>query len=198
MLNRSGAVLKRSCCLLSMMLACWLLTASSGTLATENPAASLTTSMALDVDATLRGELPLADRLVVYKAERKLYLYRHNQLLRSYAVHLGLRPEGKKEFEGDFRTPEGSYALGNRNPNSAYFLSIQVNYPNAYDVAHANRNGLRPGGSIMIHGLPNNPRKSLDYYTRVDWTDGCIAVNNADMVEIWLMTMSGTPIDIKP
>ncbi len=145
-----------------------------------------------------QGELPMADRLLVHKAERRLYLFRRGQVLRSYAIHLGLQPQGKKEYEGDFRTPEGSYTLGIRNSNSQYFLAIQVTYPNANDEAHARHIGVRPGGSIMIHGLPNNPHKPLDYYYRSDWTDGCIAVSNSDMVEIWLMTVPGIPIDIEP
>jgi murein L,D-transpeptidase YafK len=145
-----------------------------------------------------RGDLPMADRLLVRKSERKLYLLRRGQVLRSYVVRLGLRPEGKKEFEGDFRTPEGRYSLGKRNSHSDYFLSIQVSYPNPDDIVRAHRQGVEPGGAIMIHGLPNSPRKPLDYYNRMDWTDGCIAVNNSDMVEIWLMTTPGTPIDIQP
>jgi murein L,D-transpeptidase YafK len=144
------------------------------------------------------AELPMADRLVVYKSLRKLYLYRGSELLREYSVHLGLRPEGAKEFEGDFRTPEGRYRLTRRNAQSEFFLSIQVDYPNQSDIAHARRQRKEPGGAIMIHGLPNMPRKPLDYYRRVDWTDGCIAVSNSDMVEIWLMTRPGLPIDILP
>jgi murein L,D-transpeptidase YafK len=144
------------------------------------------------------AELPMADRLVVQKSERKLYLYRQGQVLREYPVRLGLRPEGAKQFEGDFRTPEGRYQLARRNPQSEYFLSIEVDYPNAQDIAHARRKHSQPGGAIMIHGMPNVPRKPLDYYQRIDWTDGCIAVNNADMVEIWLMTRAGIPIDIRP
>jgi len=142
--------------------------------------------------------LPMADRVVVQKAERKLQLLRNGEVLRTYRVSLGLRPEGHKEFEGDFRTPEGRYRLSRRNPNSEYFLSIQIDYPNDRDVARARRQGLRPGGAIMIHGQPNVPRKPRDYYSNVDWTEGCIAVSNSDMVEIWLMTPPDTPIEIKP
>ncbi len=144
------------------------------------------------------GELLMADRVVVRKSERKLYLYHHGQVLREFSVRLGLRPEGDKEFEGDYRTPEGRYQLQRRNAQSDYFLSIQVSYPNPDDIANAKRKGLQPGGAIMIHGLPNVPRKPLDYYQRVDWTDGCIALSNSDMVEMWLMTEPGTPIDILP
>jgi murein L,D-transpeptidase YafK len=148
--------------------------------------------------ASSEAELPIADRVVVSKSQRRLHLYRRGQLLRSYAVDLGLRPEGPKEFEGDFRTPEGRYTLGRRNAQSDYFLSIQINYPNDSDLQRARRQRVKPGGLIMIHGLPNSPRRSLDYYQRVDWTDGCIALNNADMVEVWLMTRPGTLIDITP
>jgi murein L,D-transpeptidase YafK len=144
------------------------------------------------------SELPMADRVVVRKSARKLFLYRRGEVVREYEVRLGLRPEGAKEFEGDFRTPEGRYHLARRNPQSDYFLSIQVDYPNDRDLAKAKRKKVMPGGAIMIHGLPNTPRKPLDYYHRVDWTDGCIAVSNSDMVEIWLMTKPGVPIDILP
>lgn len=144
------------------------------------------------------SELPMADRVLVHKSAHKLYLFRRGAVLREYPVRLGLRPEGAKEFEGDFRTPEGRYQLARRNSQSDYFLSIEVDYPNANDIAHAQRKGMKPGGAIMIHGLPNTPSKPLDYYQRVDWTDGCIAVSNSDMVEIWLMTRPGTPIEIKP
>jgi murein L,D-transpeptidase YafK len=123
---------------------------------------------------------------------------RGGQVLRSYKVALGLRPEGHKQFEGDYRTPEGKYRLVRRNPNSEFFLSIQVSYPNDQDIARARAQGLRPGGAIMIHGQPNTPRKSRDYYSNVDWTEGCIALANSDMVEIWLMTPPDTPIEIQP
>jgi murein L,D-transpeptidase YafK len=142
--------------------------------------------------------LPMADRVLVSKSERTLQLLRNGEVLRTYKVALGLRPEGHKEFEGDFRTPEGVYHLSRRNPNSEYFLSIQIDYPNERDIARARRQGVRPGGAIMIHGQPNVPRKPRDYYTNVDWTEGCIAVSNTDMVEIWLMTPLDTTIEIRP
>ena len=85
-----------------------------------------------------------------------------------------------------------------RNTRSDFFLSIQVSYPNEQDMQRARRNGWQPGGSIMIHGLPNDPRHTPDYYASQDWTDGCIAVTNADMVEIWMMTSDNVRIDIQP
>lgn len=145
-----------------------------------------------------RGTLESADRLVLRKSERSLALYRGGQPLKTYRVSLGLSPAGHKEREGDFRTPEGRYMLTWRNPQSEYFLSIKVSYPNAEDVANARRNGWRPGGAIMIHGLPNVPRHPRERYLSTDWTDGCIAVSNEDMLEIWLLTEPNTPIEILP
>ena len=142
--------------------------------------------------------LPMADAIVVRKSERRMELMRRGQVVRSYKIQLGLRPSGPKEEEGDFRTPEGRYHLVRRNPRSDYFLSIEISYPNDDDVARARRMGVKPGSAIMIHGLPNVPRKTSDYYAHVDWTDGCIAVSNSDMVEIWLMTLPDTPIEILP
>ena len=150
------------------------------------------------VSSGVEAALPLADRVVVHKAERKLELLRNGDVLRTYRISLGLRPEGHKQFEGDYRTPEGTYHLTRRNPNSEYFLSIQVDYPNDQDLARARRQGVKPGGAIMIHGQPNVPRKPRDYYSNVDWTEGCIAVSNSDMVEIWLMTQPDIPIEIRP
>lgn len=152
---------------------------------------------AVDYSAPSADFAPV-DRVVVRKSARVMELYRRGKLVRTYKVALGLRPSGHKEQEGDFRTPEGRYTLERRNPNSDYFLSIQISYPNAVDMAQAKKLGVSPGSAIMIHGLPNNPSKSMTYYTRMDWTDGCIAVSNSDMVEIWLMTAPGTPIEILP
>jgi murein L,D-transpeptidase YafK len=141
--------------------------------------------------------LPTASRVVVYKAERRMELRRGNEVLRSFRVSLGLVPQGHKERAGDFRTPEGRYQLTRRNARSDFFLSIQVSYPSDRDRRHARANGWDPGGSIMIHGLPNQLRREPGYYER-DWTDGCIAVSNADMIEVWLLTNNNTPIDILP
>ncbi len=147
-----------------------------------------------------RGEqaFPVATRVVVYKSARKLELLRGTEVLRSYKVSLGLQPEGHKERVGDFRTPEGRYQLTRRNARSEYFLSIQVSYPRPEDIKRAKANGDDPGGAIMIHGLPNRLRHTPEYYATRDWTDGCIAVSNSDMVEIWLLTQNDTPIEILP
>ncbi|MGE3890001.1 MAG: murein L,D-transpeptidase family protein [Steroidobacteraceae bacterium] len=156
------------------------------------------TSAEVAADAAPASELLMADKVVVQKAARKLTLYRRGVALREYPMHLGLQPEGPKQTEGDFRTPEGRYYLSRRNAQSSYFLAVQVDYPNQQDIARAKRLGVDPGGAIMVHGLPNTPTRPADYYQRFDWTDGCIALSNTDMVEFWLMTRSGIPIDILP
>ncbi|HEY6457781.1 MAG TPA: L,D-transpeptidase family protein [Steroidobacteraceae bacterium] len=149
-------------------------------------------------DSSAIPEPLLADRVIVRKSERQMYLMRGSTILRTYRVALGLNPVGPKEQEGDSRTPEGHYQLTRRNPHSEYFLSIQVSYPNDKDLQRARRNRLTPGGAIMIHGLPNDLRREPSYYEKRDWTDGCIAVSDSDMLEIWLMTPQDVPIDILP
>jgi len=142
--------------------------------------------------------LPVVDKVVVHKAERKLELVKHGTVVRTYKVALGLNPIGTKERSGDFRTPEGSYRLNRRNPRSDFFLSMQVSYPNQADLKHAKRNHWDTGGSIMIHGLPNQLKHDPSYYESRDWTDGCIAVSNSDMLEIWLLVPDNAPIEILP
>jgi murein L,D-transpeptidase YafK len=141
---------------------------------------------------------PVADLILVRKSERRLYLMHGGSVLRSFRVALGLMPDGAKERAGDFRTPEGRYRLTRRNARSDFFLSIQVSYPSDEDRRRARRNGWDPGGSIMIHGLPNTLRHPPEYYYSQDWTDGCIALSNADMVELWMMTQDDTRIEIQP
>ncbi|MBW4050288.1 MAG: L,D-transpeptidase family protein [Proteobacteria bacterium] len=142
--------------------------------------------------------LPYVNRIVVKKAERRMYLMDGDKVVRSYKIALGRDPVGAKQRDGDLRTPEGWYRLSRRNPRSEYFLSIEISYPNTADLQRARLHHWQPGGSIMIHGLPNHLNNSLWYYQHSDWTDGCIAVSDADMVQIWLLTRDGMPIDIRP
>ena len=144
------------------------------------------------------GALRPAERVVVPKAERRMDLYREGRVIATYRVSLGLNPNGDKEREGDFRTPEGSYHLTRRNARSDFFLAVQVSYPEEADLRTARRNGWAPGGLIMVHGLPNIPKYPRDRYLNTDWTDGCIALSNEDMLEFWLLTEAGTPIEITP
>ena len=144
------------------------------------------------------ADFPLADKVLVEKGKRQLHLLRNGKPIRTFRIALGLAPEGDKEQEGDQKTPEGYYMLDARNPDSDYFLSIHISYPNATDRAEARKKGVDPGSAIMIHGQPNNPNFSAAYYAREDWTNGCIAVSNSDMIDIWLMTPDSVPIEIVP
>lgn len=144
------------------------------------------------------SDFPMADRVVVEKAARRLHLMKDGKPFRTFRIALGIRPVGDKKEEGDFRTPEGTYLLDARNPDSEYFLSIHISYPDGQDFRQARERGLDPGGAIMIHGQPNSPSRSEAYYRTQDWTNGCIAVSNSDMIDIWLMTPDNTPIEIRP
>jgi len=134
---------------------------------------------------------PEVTRILVYKAERKMYLMHGTKALKSYDVGLGFAPLGHKTREGDGRTPEGEYMIDRRNPNSQFHLSLGISYPNNNDRAHAKKLGVSPGGDIFIHGRPKRYRKAPD-----DWTVGCIAVTNREMQEIYAMVKNGTPISI--
>ncbi|KAA6186866.1 L,D-transpeptidase family protein [Thiohalocapsa marina] len=145
-------------------------------------------------------EIERVDSVVVRKAERRLELIEDGQVRREYRIALGDQPVGHKMQEGDERTPEGEYVLDWRNPRSSYYKSIHVSYPNARDRAAARAMGVDPGGMIMIHGRPNwltSARVAREYDDR-DWTDGCIAVTNDEMDEIWRLVKDGTPIRILP
>ena len=144
------------------------------------------------------SEFPIAEMVVVEKEQRKLHLVKNGEIFRTFEIALGIAPIGDKQVEGDFKTPEGIYALDSRNPDSDYFLAIHISYPNSKDRRAARAKGVDPGGQIMIHGQPNEPTYSAAYYRKQDWTNGCIAVSNSDMIDIWLMTPNDIPIEIRP
>jgi len=150
------------------------------------------------VTAPRASDFPVAELVIIEKGERKLHLVHAGEPFRTFDIALGPQPQGHKSQEGDLRTPEGRYLLDARNPNSEYFLSIHVSYPNRTDRQRASSLGVDPGGAIMIHGQPNQPTYSETYYRTQDWTNGCIAVSNSDMIDIWLMTRDNTPIEIRP
>jgi murein L,D-transpeptidase YafK len=174
------------------------LLAVSGFALSQRASADSATASTTSVVQGPTTSMPTADRVVVHKGDRKMLLMHGDSILRTYKISLGLNPLGHKERAGDFRTPEGTYRLTRRNPRSDFFLSIQVSYPNDSDVKHARRNGWDTGGSIMIHGLPNQLKHTPGYYEKSDWTDGCIAVTNSDMLEIWLLTLDNALIEILP
>ncbi|WP_435418265.1 L,D-transpeptidase family protein [Parerythrobacter aurantius] len=139
--------------------------------------------------------VPSADFLLVDKSDRTLVLYRGGAEIRRYAgLQFGGERFGHKRFEGDERTPEGRYTIDTRNPQSAYYLSLRVSYPNAQDRAFAEEQGRSPGGDIFLHGQPSG----LPFGRMAgDWTDGCIAFSNAEMDELWRLVPDGTPIEIR-
>lgn len=139
-----------------------------------------------------------ADRVVVVKSERQLYLMRGDAVLRQHPVSLGQNPIGHKRQEGDNRTPEGEYLLDWRNPDSDFYMAMHISYPNESDRREARRRGVDPGNMIMIHGLPNDSEPNLSDYLGEDWTNGCIAVSNQAMIDIWLSVKDNTPITILP
>ncbi|CAG0962526.1 MAG: L,D-transpeptidase family protein [Rhizobiaceae bacterium] len=144
------------------------------------------------------SEQPPIDLVRVVKSERTLELRAGGLLVRSYSVALGGSPVGHKRREGDERTPEGRYVLDWRNPASGFYRSIHISYPDARDRAAAAAVGVDPGGMIMVHGQPNGYGWWSWLLQRFDWTNGCIAVTDEDMAEIWTMVRNGTPIEIVP
>ena len=135
---------------------------------------------------------PEVTQVLVQKDARRMYLFHNEEVLKAYDFELGFAPVGDKVVEGDGRTPEGLYYIDRRNPNSSFYLSIGISYPNAQDRAEAAAQGQSPGGDIFIHGTPR-PFRRQD-----DWTAGCIAVTNGEMREIYAMVRNGTPILIQP
>lgn len=138
----------------------------------------------------------------VFKQQRQLKLKHHDQIIRSYPFRLGFNSIGHKQFEGDGKTPEGTYTIDWRNPQSAYYKSLHISYPNPNDLAYAKQRQKSAGGDVMIHGTVPTPATafpaSSTYMPRKDWTLGCIAVTNADMDEIWQLVKNGTQIIIHP
>ncbi len=151
----------------------------------------------------LMAQLPPIDRsavdlVVIYKGDRLLQLKSQGRVVQSFDIALGAQPRGHKLSEGDGRTPEGVYTLDWRNASSQFYRSIHISYPREGDQAAAQRKGLSPGGLIMIHGLPNGRRAGDMNHPSSDWTNGCIAVTNDEMDEIWSRVEDGTTIIIFP
>ena len=147
-------------------------------------------------DAKAPAVAAIADRIFVDKSDRVMILYRKDKEIARY-IHfkLGDAPVGHKHFEGDEKTPEGTYRISGRNPASRYHLSLRISYPNASDLAYAKQAGKPAGGDIFIHGQPNLwPGGNI----ATDWTDGCIALGNAEIETLWKQVPDGTPITIVP
>ena len=152
---------------------------------------------------TLRNSHPLAfetkaDRIVVEKSARTLTLFRVTTPLKVYRVALGSAPVGPKREEGDHRTPEGFYTIDRRKADSDFHLALHISYPNEDDAARAAARGVLAGSDIMIHGLPNGSGWIGALHRRKDWTDGCVAVTDQEIEEIWRAVPDGTTVEIRP
>ena len=143
-------------------------------------------------------QAPAIDHIIVLKSEHIMRMYSHDKLVTEYHVALGLNPIGPKRRKGDDKTPEGSYTIDLKNPHSQFHLSLGISYPNAQDRERARRQGVNPGGSIMIHGLPREFAYLGAHHRENDWTWGCIAVMNPEIEEIWSLVQVGTKIEIRP
>jgi murein L,D-transpeptidase YafK len=139
-----------------------------------------------------------ADKVLVIKSEKRLYLMKEGKQIASYRATFGGNPVGHKERQGDQRTPEGHYVLDYKNRNSKFYKSIHISYPNAQDRREARRRGVDPGGDIMIHGQANGWGWAGPVMQFFSWTDGCVALSDRDMDEVWEAVNAGTPIEIRP
>lgn len=146
----------------------------------------------------LAGRTFRTDSIVVEKGLHRMTLFAGGTPLRTYDVALGLNPTGAKRKAGDFRTPEGLYHISARNPNSKFHRALRISYPSAEDVARARALGVSPGGDVMVHGLPNGQGDVGMFHRSYDWTNGCVAVTDEEMDEIWEAVPVGTPIRILP
>ena len=144
------------------------------------------------------GPIALADSIVIEKKAHRLTLFHMGRPIRSYLVALGAEVDKDKVSAGDRRTPEGLFFIDNRNPYSQYHLALQISYPDASHRARAEELGVSPGGNIMIHGLPNGKGKTGAFHRTVDWTNGCIALTDEEIEELWRAVPVGTPVEIKP
>ena len=140
---------------------------------------------------------PSIDKVLVVKSERALHLMHRGTVVKSYRVSLGKQP-GAKEYEGDQRTPEGLYWINWRKRSDNFNLSMHISYPNATDLKRSEEKGLKPGSMIMLHGTPNDEEFPEWFFSTLDWTEGCIALTNPDMQEVWASVKDGTLIEIRP
>jgi murein L,D-transpeptidase YafK len=143
------------------------------------------------------GPVGIADSIVIEKRAHRLTLYHMGRPLRTYLVALGNEPAADKVRAGDRRTPEGLFSIEGRNPYSKFHLALRISYPDARHIQQAQALGVSPGGDIMIHGLPNGRRNIGSAHRSADWTNGCIALTDEEIEEIWSAVPMGTPVEIK-
>ena len=139
-----------------------------------------------------------ADRVLVLKGQRELQLLRGDTVIKAYPIALGFHPNGPKRRRGDGRTPEGVYIIDGRTSRTAYHLALHISYPNAVDRAQARAAAISPGGNVLIHGMPARFGRTDPLRFLKNWTNGCVAVGNLAIEEIWAAVDDGTPIEIRP
>ncbi|WP_019411662.1 L,D-transpeptidase family protein [Pseudomonas psychrophila] len=186
----------------------WLLAALCLSFAITCQAAVVMTINGKPVDKDLVLKSPVAlpragdsksvDKILVLKSARKLELISDGKPIRTYRISLGKQPKGPKMREGDKRTPEGLYWVDWRKKSDKFNLAMHINYPNISDAATARREGVNPGSMIMIHGTPDSEDNPEELFHTLDWTDGCIAMKNYEMREVWNMVKNGTMVEIRP
>jgi len=164
----------------------------------RKPAAPDARSAPVASPVDLKPSMERIDKVLVIKSQRRLQLISAGEPMKTYRISLGKKPVGAKEREGDKRTPEGFYWLDWRKVSDRYNLAIHVSYPNVSDAAKARRDGVPPGGMIMIHGTPLGGEYPEEVFHTLDWTEGCIAMRNTDMREVWGLVKDGTMIEIRP
>ena len=151
--------------------------------------------LAVPVKAKAKQE---ADKILIVKSARTMTLLSGGKMLKTYKVALGGVPVGAKRVEGDHKTPEGNYVIDAKNAHSRFHLALHISYPSAAETETARKLGSRPGGAIMIHGLASSFAYLGPLHRQTDWTDGCIAVTNAEIEEIWRLVPVGTRVEIRP
>ncbi|SEF48037.1 L,D-transpeptidase catalytic domain [Bryocella elongata] len=146
---------------------------------------------------TAPGSIRQADRIVVVKSTHTMTLYAHGQPTAIYRVSLGRGTGAAKVREGDHNTPEGLYTVDSRNDHSRFHHALHLSYPNVADRATAAKLNAPPGGDIMIHGIRNGLGWLGGLQRHADWTDGCIALTDNEMDEVWATVPVGTPVEIR-
>jgi murein L,D-transpeptidase YafK len=138
------------------------------------------------------------DLIVIEKAAHTMTLMSKGNALKTYGVALSTVPVRAKERVGDRKVPEGKYTIDEKKPQSRFHLALHVSYPNAADRARAKKLGIDPGGEIEIHGLEKKYAWLGSLHREPDWTDGCIAVTDAEIEEIYPLVAVGTAVEIRP
>jgi murein L,D-transpeptidase YafK len=184
--------------LLNLLLACAAVAAQTDTMPVILAGAPASAAAPVLRAAAPKAKLVVADSLVLDKSDRRLTLFYRGEMVRKYAVALGKNPIGDKLRRGDGRTPEGLFFINGRNPNSKYHRALRISYPDVAHSAKAAKRGVSPGGDIMIHGLPKAFATVGALHRQQDWTEGCVAVTNQEIEEIWRAVPNGARILIQP